>query len=38
MTNYRYRDSDNGQFTTKKVADNRPKETEKERVKPPPKK
>ncbi|MCX6795792.1 MAG: hypothetical protein NT165_03675 [Candidatus Falkowbacteria bacterium] len=27
-----YRDSDNGQFTTKREAEKRPKETEKERI------
>lgn len=31
----RYRDSVDGQFVTKKEADRRPRETEKEKVKPP---
>ena len=30
-----YRDSDNGQFTTKEIAKQRPRETEKERIKHP---
>lgn len=31
---FRYRDSVDGQFVAKKEADKRPRETEKERVKP----